>query len=55
MTSFLTDTEKEDIKTEINNVFDKIFVKNLLEKSIKENCSISQYNLAKYYMKENEK
>ena len=53
--SFLLDTEREQIMTEINRVFDKLYIKNLLEKSIKENCALSQYNLAKYYMFEKKK
>ena len=50
MNFVLSNKEKEDIQKEINKVFDKLYVKNLLEKSIKENCALSQYKLAKYYM-----
>ena len=52
MDSLLLELEKEVIKTEINKIYDILYIKNLLEKSIKENCHLSQYNLAKYYFNE---
>jgi TPR repeat protein len=52
MNQYLSTIELDNIKKEINNIFDKVHVKNLLEKSIKDNCALSQYKLAKFYIYE---
>lgn len=52
MEPILSDTEIDEIRKEIYYVCNKINIKYILEKSIKDNCSESQYKLAKFYMKE---
>ena len=51
MNTILLETEKKDISKEINKIFDNIYIKPILEKAVKENCSVSQYKIGKFYTK----
>ena len=48
----LSNKERDEIQKEIFNICNKISIKPTLEKAIKENCAISQYKLAKFYIYE---